>query len=139
MKVLVSFATTLATLLFAFSVHAADHKIGNVIAVERDVPNIYNSCMATVGPDPAANKTSDLYTCYVGGIAKVGDTVITKGDFLKNVGTDCNVSGEINNGSLLIAFSTAADSSSYADSQACLKRALDVINDSTKIILYTIE
>jgi len=135
MKVLV----TLATLLFAFSVHAADRKVGNVIAIERDVTNIYDSCMSTVTPDPTTTKSSDTYSCFVKSPMNPNDTPLTRAHFLKNVGSDCDVEGDIENGSLLITFNTSADTSSYADSQACLKRALDVINDSTKIILYTVE
>lgn len=129
---------SLATLLFAFSVHAADRKLGNVIAVERDVTNIYNSCTSNVIPDPQKTKSAALYSCSVP-VLKDGDASITRGTFLNGVGQDCIVDGEVGNGSLVIEFSTSAENSSYTDSQACLKRALDAINNDTKLIIYTVE
>ncbi len=125
----------LASLLLAFSAQAGDRKIGNVIAVEREITDIYDTCLKAVDGD--TSKPKSFFSCgikYVG----AGELPVSKGRVLKLVDERCNVWGDSMNGVILITFAGAGNTSSFETSRACLERATTP-NNSVKVVVYTHE
>ena len=125
----------IASLFVAFSAHAADRKVGNVIAVEREISDLYNTCLKAVeGP---TDKPQSFFSCAIKYV-KDGEIPVSKGRLLKLMDERCQVHGEAVNGVVFITFSGAKAPSTFDASRACLERALSQ-KDFAKVIVYTLE
>lgn len=124
----------LASMILAFSANAADRKVGNVIAVEREVNDLYNTCIGKV-EDTA--KPKSFFSCGIK-YTTDGELPVSKGRVLKLIDDKCSVVGETMNGVLLITFAGSQNPSTFEVSRLCLERALSP-KDSVKVILYTLE
>ncbi|KHD89774.1 MAG: hypothetical protein OM95_01495 [Bdellovibrio sp. ArHS] len=124
-----------ASMLLAFSAQANDRKIGNVIAVERDIHDVNATCLKNISGD--TSKPQSFFSCGIKYIAE-GEIPVSKGRAFKLVDESCQVYGETINGVLLITFGTAKGSSTFEASRACLARSL-ATKDSVKVVVYTLE
>ncbi|MEK2644280.1 hypothetical protein [Bdellovibrio sp. BCCA] len=124
----------LATMLMAFTVHAADRKVGNVIAVEREITDLYNTCLGKVED---TTKPKSFFSCGIK-YTTDGELPVSKGRVIKLIDDKCSVVGETMNGVLLITFSGAQNPSTFEASRACLEKAV-MPKDSVKVVLYTLE
>lgn len=144
MKLIFS-ALTLALALTAISTaQAADKKIGNVIAVERTIDDVYNTCIDQLKDNPPVSGTN-LLSCSF-------DAKKTSGDFTAdgvrgyNVlmtynKENCQVEASLKNGLIFVMFQATGAKATQDDSKACLKKGLDnsVNKDSFKFTAFTIE
>ncbi|NUN04154.1 MAG: hypothetical protein HUU57_00210 [Bdellovibrio sp.] len=131
MKVLL----VLASLCIGFSVQAVDKKLGNVIAVERDLLNLSETCIKNVISD--ITKPSSFFSCAVK-FTTGAETPVSKGTIFKMIDNNCSVVAEAINGTLLVTFAGAKSSSSFEASRACLETAL-ADKEPLKVLLYTVE
>ncbi len=125
----------LASLFLAMTAQAEDRKVGTVIAVEREISDLKNTCLKATQDD--RSKPASFFSCaikYVGD----GEMAISKGRVLKLMDERCQVVGESVNGVIFITFASAKNRSTFEESQACLERAL-VNKDYLKVVLYTLE
>lgn len=122
------------SMLFAFSAHAGDRKVGNVIAVEREISNVYNTCLSQV-EDTTGSKS--FFSCGIKYVTD-GETPVSKGRVLKLMDDKCSVVGETMSGVLFITFSSAQERSTFEVARMCLEKAL-LAKNSVKVIVYTIE
>lgn len=125
----------LVSLLFVASAHASDRKVGNVIAVEREVSDIYSTCLKN-GPENTT-KPQSFFSCAIK-YTTDGELPVSKGRVIKLVDDKCSVVGETANGTLLITFAAAKSPSTFEASRSCLERALST-KDYVKVIVYTLE
>lgn len=125
----------LASLCIAVSAQAADKKLGNVIAIERELPNLSEACIKNVISD--ITKPSSFFSCAVKFTAGA-ETPVSKGTIFKMVDNNCSVVGEAINGTLLVTFAGAKNSSTFEASRACLETAL-ADKEPVKVFLYTVE
>ncbi|QDK36683.1 hypothetical protein [Bdellovibrio sp. NC01] len=126
----------LAATLIAFSAHAEDRKIGNVIAVERQVPNMYDTCVKNVTGD--TSKEQSFYFCAINFLKSPLETSSSKGGVIRYKEANCRVDGEVANGVLLITFGRESGNTDYATAKGCLQRALNQPNNMS-FVVYTIE
>lgn len=125
----------IAALFVALSSHAADRKVGNVIAVEREIPDLYNTCLKNLqGP---TDKPQSFFSCAFKYITD-GEIPVSKGRVLKLMNERCQVVGESTNGFIMITFAGAKSPSTFEASRACLERALSE-KDFVKVIVYTLD
>lgn len=132
-------ALTLALALTSFTTaHAADRKIGNVIAVERTIEDVYSTCIDQVKDHKGETAFA---SCKF-------DAKKTNADFsqgaqrLLNLWKDgCEVEATAQAGIVLITFNANGAKATLDDSKACLRKAIDAApnGDTFKFIAYTIE
>jgi hypothetical protein len=127
---------SLVLLSILFSLNAfADRKIGNVIAVEREISDVYTQClnnMMTATSEPKA-----LFSCAIK-YARDGELPVSKGRILKLVDQSCSVTGDHANGSIIITFTGARNPSTFESARSCLQKSL-AEKESLRVILYTLE
>lgn len=126
----------ITSLLISFSAHAVDRKLGQVIAVEREITDLYEACLKTVSGD--VTKPSSFFSCTVK-FATPPETPISKGNIFHLMDQNCSVTGEAINGTLLITFSGAKSNSTFEASRLCLESTLATNKNSVKLHVYTIE
>lgn len=134
------------SLSFAFSAQAADKKIGNVIAVERSVENVYQDCAAQFTTAPTTLKDTkpkepSFYTCRFDGKKTPHDFAPTAQRLLSLSNKDCDVEGFMQNSIVLVTVQLKLETPSMAAAKSCLQQALNesANKDSFKFNIYTIE
>lgn len=126
-----------AALLVSFSAHAQDRKIGNVVAIEREIPNLKETCLKNTD-DNADSKPNSFFACAFTFVSK-SEIAITSGRVLTLRDKECNVLGEAEKGSIMITFTTTKiGKSTFQESVACLEKAL-ATNNSLKLLVYSFE
>lgn len=125
----------IASLLVAFTAQAADRKVGTVMAVEREISDLYNTCLKEV-QDPT-DKPQSFFSCAIR-YTTDGELPVSKGRVLRLKDERCHVVGETINGVLMITFAGAKSPSTFEASRACLEKALNE-KDFVKVIVYTLE
>lgn len=126
----------ITSLFISFSAHAVDRKLGQVIAVERELTDVYDTCLKTVSGD--VSKPSSFFSCTVK-FATAPEMPISKGNIFRLIDQNCSVTGEAINGTLLITFSGAKSNSTFEASRLCLENTLAANKNSVKLHIYTIE
>ncbi|KYG63356.1 hypothetical protein [Bdellovibrio bacteriovorus] len=124
-----------ASMLLAFSAQANDRKVGNVIAVEREINDVNATCLKNVSGE--TDKPQSFFSCAIKYTA-AGEIPVSKGRAFRLDDERCQVYGETMNGVLLITFGTKERSSTFEASRACLGRSL-AAKDSVKVVVYTLE
>lgn len=125
----------IASLLVAFTAQASDRKVGSVIAVEREISDLYNTCLKNLGGP--TDKPQSFFSCGIK-FSTDGEIPVTKGRVLKLMDDRCQVVGEAINGVVLITFAGTKSPSTFETSRACLERSLSA-KDFIKVIVYTLE
>lgn len=125
----------LLTTVLAFSAHANDRKVGNVIAVERELSDLYSTCLKATSGD--TSKSQMFYSCAINFLSE-GELPVSSGRVIKLIDSQCSVVGEVLKGTLLITYSTGQRPSNFEASKACLEKAL-LPKDHIKLIVYTLE
>lgn len=125
----------LLSLLLGFSAQANDVKLGNVIAVEREITGIFESCLENVTAD--TSKPARLFVCSFR-FTKNNEIGMTKGRAFLLKNSQCEVHAEVMNGSLLVSFATPQPTSSYEVSKECLATAIRN-SPPVKSLIYAVE
>lgn len=126
----------IASLLFVVSANAADRKVGNVVAIEREIADVYSTCLKNMA-DQDTSKSAYSFYCSIP-FLNDGELSITKGGIIRLIDNRCVVAGDVTNGKIFITFNTAKNLSTFEESRLCLQRSLTPSN-SKKVIIYTIE
>lgn len=132
MKLIIALVAT----MIAFSAQANDRKVGNVIAVERQVTNLYDSCLRTVTGDITKEQT--FFFCTINYLKSPLEVSVTKGGLIRYNSNGCNVDADAGNGVLVMTFGKAKGTSDYATAKSCLQAALQNAN-SVNVLVYTME
>ena len=132
MKLFIAVAAT----LIAFTAQANDRKLGNVIAVERQITNIYDKCLSKVSSD--TTKDSSFFICSFSFLKSSAETQISKKIVLTYATNDCRVNAEAVNGFLFMTFGKAKGSSNFSTAKNCLAQAIDN-STAVNVNVYTIE
>lgn len=132
MKLFIAVAAT----LIAFTAQANDRKLGNVIAVERQITNIYDKCLSKVSSD--TTKDSSFFICSFNFLKSSTETQIAKKIVVNYITNDCRVDAEAVNGFMFMTFGKAKGSSNFATAKNCLAQAVDN-NTAVNVNVYTIE
>lgn len=125
----------LVALTVGVGAQAGDRKIGNVVAVEREISDIYNTCLKKADSD--TSKPQSFFSCSIKYIVD-GEIAVSSGRMIKLIDDKCSVIGEAINGTLIITYASAQKPSSFESSRTCLERAL-IAKDPLKLLVYTIE
>ncbi len=138
MKTIFSALTLALALTAVTTARAADKKIGNVIAVERTIDGVYQSCV-----DQLKDVKDDNSFASCTFDTKKTDADFTQGSqrVLTLWKDGCQVEGYAMNGVVLVTFQARGAKATLEDSKACLRKAIDSnqTKDSFKFIVYTIE
>ncbi|AHI04957.1 hypothetical protein BDW_02235 [Bdellovibrio bacteriovorus W] len=128
-----SLVFAIATLI-GLSAFAADTKLGNVVAIEREVSGIYEKCLEKV-EDTTGERS--FFSCA---FRYAADTEVqfSKGTAIRLMNEECSVAGDALNGTLLITFSQRAATSNFAQARTCLQKALEK-QPNVKVKLFSIE
>lgn len=123
------------SLFIGFSAQASDVKLGNVIAVEREITNIYETCIQNITGD--TSKPTRMFICSFR-FTKNNEIGMSKARafFMKN--EQCDVHAEISNGSMLMTFATPQPTSSFEASKECLATAIRN-SPPVKSLIYAVE
>lgn len=121
--------------LFAVTAFAKDEKLGNVIAVERTISDVYNRCLTSV--DKPGTGPQYFYSCAFRYL-NLGELAITQGRAFSFTKDGCQVYAELVNGNVFITFATDRNSSTFEDSKACLAKSLEG-QKTVKAIIYTVQ
>lgn len=125
---------TALTLFLALNVHAADRKLGNVVAVEREITNIYQTCMNQLDP----KDQGPYYTCKISAVQNDKELALSNKNILFLNDPTCVVEGGLQNSSIFIMYNSADLKADPAISKNCLRKSLGS-SDSLKMIVYTLE
>ncbi|WP_413575860.1 hypothetical protein ACLVWU_15885 [Bdellovibrio sp. HCB290] len=115
------FIALLATVV-AFSAQAADQKLGNVILVEREIPNPYELCVKNV-IDKTDKKQSSFY-CVIKYTKASIETPVGRTSPITYVKENCKVRSETGNGNMMLAFGTEKEAVDFETARACLLEGL---------------
>lgn len=132
MKIILALALT----IFAFSAQATDKKIGNVIAVERQITNIYDSCIETTGK--SAQSARPYFICSVKYLQSPHEVAVGKGGVIRFQEQGCSVQADTDGGFLFIVYGKSEGNSDFQTAKACLQSALEK-NKTVSAIVYTVE
>lgn len=132
----------LCVLAMAFTMtlnaQAADRKIGNMIAVERSIDNVFQTCVAQLDTN---DNESELYSCKYD-IAKTALDFTAGSQTLLNVSDEnCSVEASVQKAKILVLFSAQTGKRDQAAAKACLQKALNGSQnkDTFKFYAYTLE
>jgi hypothetical protein len=127
------------TLVLAFSAHASDHKIGNVIAVERSISNVYNTCLDQVKKDDG--RGDKYFACKYSATKDTTENAPGSQHLIFNNDTRCTVDVTLQNNVILILFNSNDAKAGLSEAQNCLRMAMNdaKVNDTLKFIVYTVE
>lgn len=120
--------------LLSLGAFAKDVQLGNVVAVERSIDNIYDKCLSSMDKPGAGSEY--FFSCAFRYI-KTGETPITNGRAFNYTEGNCRVNAETVNGNVFITFSTDRNTSGFEESRACLAKSV-AGNKTIKVIVYTI-
>jgi hypothetical protein len=138
MKTIFSALTLALALTSVTTAHASDRKIGNVIAVERTIDDVYQSCV-----EQMKDANDDLVFASCKFDAKKSNADFSQGNqrVLTLWKDGCEVEGSVMNGVVLVTFQATGANATLKDSKACLRKAIDgnQTKDSFKFIIYTVE
>lgn len=138
MKTIFSALTLALALTAVTTAHAADRKIGNVIAVERTIDDVYQTCV-----DQLKDSASDSTFAACKFDAKKSNADFSQGTqrVLGLMKDGCEVEGLVQSGVVLVTFRATTPKATLEDTKACLRKAIDASTnkDSFKFIVYTIE
>lgn len=124
------------TALFLSSLaQAVDTKIGNVIAVERAIPNLYQTCIKNTSGDKTMSQVQ--FVCGFKFVAN-DELAVSTGRIFKFADESCAVLAEAANGVMLISFGAPKKASSFEVASACLEKGL-AANTAARVIVYTHE
>lgn len=124
-----------------FAIHSpfaanADTKLGSVIAVERQLNNIYDGCLQNLTGDWQGKHF--FFMCGIRYLNPSSELPVTRGGVIRFVDGDCSVDGELANGKLLLTFGHSKAATDLDTAKSCLRRGL-TNRDSMKVVVYTIE
>ncbi len=138
MKILISAFLLTMSFITAVDVQAADKKIGNLIAVERSIDNIYNTCADQF---TAPTTDSSFFSCKFDAKKNSADITPAAQRLLSLSTPTCEVDGYVQNSVVLVLIQIKSTHVNQASAKACLQQALDASKnkDSFKFIMYTIE
>jgi hypothetical protein len=130
----------LGALFLSLSVHAADKKIGNMIAVEREMTDIYENCVGQLKDKPAEE---NFYSCSFSLAKNNTEFSTTKMRVFgtSSVQKSCSVEGYAEAGQLIITFYSNVDKAGIAEAKNCLKRALNDLStpNTLSFVIFKIE
>lgn len=135
----VAVTTVMITLSLTSPAMAADRPLGTVVAVERDIPNVYQSCVDQVKLDP--KQPTSFFFCKFPATKNKVEFSIGEQFVLMLDKDGCTVEGVVNNSTLLITFGTNPERSSFDSAKACLRKAFDASpnKDDLKFIIYSVQ
>ena len=138
MKITSTILALICSLGFVVSAQAADRKLGNVIAVERTLENIYQGCIDQVKPE---DSPMALYSCSFDPKTNTADFAAGRTNLLNMNKDGCMVEGVLQNSVVHIMFQGRSAKANFADAKACLRKAIDASpnKDSFKYTIFTIE
>lgn len=138
MKIAYSVLAVVSLVGSVLPVQAADRKIGNVIAVERTIEGVYESCLEQIESEKSA---ATIYACKFE--TKNTNADLSPGarrllNFSKN---QCYVEATLQNSVILIMFNSKKEKATFTMAKNCLRDALDASpdKDNFKYVVYTIE
>jgi len=138
MKILLAMIT-LTTLVLALNAQAADKKLGNVIAVERSVEDIYDVCISQIQRDKKHNPSDRYFVCTLN-VGTVSTDTSPSGQRILTVRSPaCTIDTELKDSKIFLMVSGNEAKANFASARACLKAAMDEHNDSLKFVVFTIE
>ncbi len=126
----------LVATLIAFSAQANDRKVGNVIAVERQVTGLYENCLSNIASD--VTKEQSVFFCTINYMKSPLEVPVSKGGMIRFRDDRCQVDADAGNGVLMISFGRLKGTSDFATAKTCLQRALQNAN-SVNVLVYTME
>lgn len=126
---------------------AADKKIGNLIAVERTIDNVYQTCAAQIKNETSPKQTANgealpsFFACKLDAGSKDFDFMPKYQRLLTHSDSVCDIEGFAQNSSALITVQMKGKSLGAENAKNCLQRALDASEnkDSFKFTIFTIE
>jgi len=127
------------TLALAFNVHAADKKLGNVVAIQRTFENAHATCTKDTQADPSFNPRAQYFACSF--------SVVKKNEFtpaqalLRVRADDCTIDADVKDGSLSIMYYGNPTNSNFNSASTCLRNALNANGnqDSLSFIVHAVE
>lgn len=122
-------------MVVGITANAGDRKIGTVVAVEREISDVYATCLKKTDTDTTKPKV--FFSCNFKYIND-GELAVTSGRLVTLMDDKCSVMGEAINGTVIITYSSSEKPSSFESSRACLARAF-AGKDALKMLVYTIE
>lgn len=126
----------LTATLIAITAQANDRKLGNVIAVERQITNIFDNCLNKVTSD--TTKDSSFYVCSYSFLKSPTEIQFGKKKAMNFSSKDCAVSAEFINGFVFITFGVANGQSNFATAKNCLAKSINN-NTPVDINIYSVE
>lgn len=126
----------LVATLIAFSAQANDRKLGNVIAIERQVTGLYDSCLSNVTSDITTEQS--FFICNISYLKSPLEVSATKNGAIRFADNNCAVNADAANGFLIMTFGKATGSSDFATAKSCLQQALKN-NNSVDVLVYSVE
>lgn len=128
----------IAGIFLTLTAQAADRKLGNVIVIERDIENVYSSCLSNI-KSVDTDKPQTFFFCTLQLTKHDGEVLLNKGGGFRHLTDTCQVATEFGAGKMLIYFGGPKDEkTSFEDSKKCLKEATD-LNQDLVAILQTVE
>lgn len=116
------FIALLATMV-AFSANAADRKLGNVILVEREIPNPYDLCVKNMIDKVEKPQTS--FYCVIKYTKPMVELPVSgKISPITYKDDNCKVRSESGNGSMIIGFGPEDKPVDFETAKACLLKGL---------------
>jgi hypothetical protein len=130
------------TLALAINVHAADRKLGNVVAVERTVDSVFSTCTDKIQKAQDFDPKGHAFACSYEVATGAGEfTPPGSQRLLMYRLNNCDVDATVQNGRAVIFLSSTDGKTAFAGIRTCLQTALDEAksNDTFKFIVYTVE
>jgi hypothetical protein len=130
---------TLALVLVSMQAVAEDRRLGPVVAVERDIPNVFQACVDKVKLDPK-NPTT-IFSCTFPVTKNKAEFSVGQQNLLNLYKEGCSVEGTVQGTTLLIMFGTNPGRTNFESAKVCLRKALDASpdGDRLKFIVYSVE
>lgn len=125
---------------FTLTVNAqgTDRKIGNLIAVERTIDNVYQTC---IDQFTTPTSDSDFYSCKFEAKKTAIDFAPSTKRLLTLSSPACSLEGFLQNSVILVIIEVKSAKSKLATAKACLQEALNASanKNSFKFEMYTLE
>lgn len=133
--------TLIALIAFAFvlNAQAADKKLGNVIAVERTIENVYATCVDQIERDKRHNSSDRYFVCKLDAAASPSDSMPGGQPALTVRSPDCTIDTELKDAKVFLMINGNETKANYTSAKACLKKAMNQSGDTVNFVIFTLE
>lgn len=114
---------------------AADINLGPVTAIKRQINDVETKCIEGL-LEQDKSKPRYAFSCLIDATISPNEIVMGPNPISRLVADDCSVETNYSQGKVFIIFGRVQDSSTFAEAEACLNKALVPTHGAVELLIF---